>query len=760
MHPIFIAGAAVVGLPILLHLLLRQQPKKLVFPALRFLKQRQKTNQRRVQLKHILLLALRCLLLLLFALALYQPTLSSAGGLMLSGTEPVAAVIVIDTSPSMGYRTGTTTRLDEARGKAKELLDQLPPNSKVAVLPSHDPSGTWQPTVLEAGQRLDALKEPSGSAESLAPALRAAYDLLATADEGNPDGADPRPRMIAVFGDRTSGSWVDRELTSLQAKRDAVPAPPPVQVFFDVGVREPQNLAIVELKMDTDRLGGAADAVVTAVVRADGLDVNGLRIVARLDDGTPEEAVRDIARGTTVPVVFTFRKPPPGFHTVTVKLDREDGLPFDNERSFTFEVLAKRRILAVADHAEDVTFWKLAHNEGPQEFECTVVTSNEVPELRPFEMVALIAVADPRRLKDTLEAYVKGGGKLLVAPDGPGSDTDDNRSTAYAGLGTLMPAALGKVETFPKAADDLFGRPWKLSDEADLRHRLFAPIREWQKGNIDIFRKPRQTKRYRTLPGVEPGRVIARYDAPEAMNPPAVVGQAFEQGYVLLLTTRIDDDADNDRDYWNDFWKRDHSWPVVFPWLVARYLCDYGTDGAGVDSGGKRRYNFPTGAEVPVSVRGFTPTGERRIRLEGPGVTAAKSKFTLPADTTMLTVRNKPPTDAPRTARADVWDLDGEPLFTQGTFALNPDLVESPWRYRFSIAVPPAESDLQQVPEQSVAELFGPDRVIALDAKTNLDELLTLKLNRTAELFPALMIGVLIFFAFEGLMANRFYRLK
>ncbi|HUR55533.1 MAG TPA: hypothetical protein VMZ71_15465, partial [Gemmataceae bacterium] len=201
--------------------------------------------------------------------------------------------------------------------------------------------------------------------------------------------------------------------------------------------------------------------------------------------------------------------------------------------------------------------------------------------------------------------------------------------------------------------------------------------------------------------------------------------------------------------------------PVVFPWLLARYLCDYGTDaGATADAGGKRRYNFHTGAEVPVPVRSFTPTGERRVRLEGPGVAAAKSKFTLPADAITLTLRNKPPADAPRTARADVWDLEGEPLLTPGTFALNPDLVESPWRHRFSLAVPPGESDLHQVPETSIADLFGPDRVIDLNTPMKLGDLLTLKLNQSFELFPALVIGVLIFFAFEAYMANRFYKLK
>ena len=45
MHAILIATAALVGLPILLHLLMKQEPKRLPFPALRLLKIKQKTNQ-------------------------------------------------------------------------------------------------------------------------------------------------------------------------------------------------------------------------------------------------------------------------------------------------------------------------------------------------------------------------------------------------------------------------------------------------------------------------------------------------------------------------------------------------------------------------------------------------------------------------------------------------------------------------------------------------------------------------------------------
>jgi Aerotolerance regulator N-terminal len=100
--PILITGAALVGLPILLHLIMRQEPKRLLFPAFRFLKQRRQINQRKIRLRHLLLLLLRMALIALICLSLFQPTVLSRG-FSLRGDRPVAAVIVIDTSPSMGY---------------------------------------------------------------------------------------------------------------------------------------------------------------------------------------------------------------------------------------------------------------------------------------------------------------------------------------------------------------------------------------------------------------------------------------------------------------------------------------------------------------------------------------------------------------------------------------------------------------------------------------------------------------------------------
>src|SRR5262245_55925886 len=203
--PILLTGAALVGLPILLHLIMRQEPKRLTFPAFRFLKQQRQINQRKVRLRHLLLLLLRMGLIALICLSLWQPTFLSEG-FSLRGGRPIAAVLVIDTSPSMGYilvtdRSGLTevrqrglklleepaegpwTCLDEARGRAMEILADLPNGSKVVILDTADRSEpVWVGELEVARQRVRDIKKPRANSQPVTRALESAYGLLARAD--------------------------------------------------------------------------------------------------------------------------------------------------------------------------------------------------------------------------------------------------------------------------------------------------------------------------------------------------------------------------------------------------------------------------------------------------------------------------------------------------------------------------------------------------------------------------------------------------
>src|SRR3972149_1759256 len=73
--PLMLAGAALVAAPIILHLVMKQQPKHLVFPALRFIQRREDANRRQLRLRHLLLLLLRCCAIVFLALAMARPSL-------------------------------------------------------------------------------------------------------------------------------------------------------------------------------------------------------------------------------------------------------------------------------------------------------------------------------------------------------------------------------------------------------------------------------------------------------------------------------------------------------------------------------------------------------------------------------------------------------------------------------------------------------------------------------------------------------------
>ncbi|MGE5193950.1 MAG: vWA domain-containing protein [Deltaproteobacteria bacterium] len=77
-HPYLLYGLLLVAIPVILHLLMRAKPKKLVFPALRLIQNRKKTNTRRMRLRHFWLLLLRMAVIALLAFAIARPSVPPA----------------------------------------------------------------------------------------------------------------------------------------------------------------------------------------------------------------------------------------------------------------------------------------------------------------------------------------------------------------------------------------------------------------------------------------------------------------------------------------------------------------------------------------------------------------------------------------------------------------------------------------------------------------------------------------------------------
>ncbi|MGF1578816.1 MAG: BatA domain-containing protein [Gemmataceae bacterium] len=137
--PYMLLGTAAAAVPIVIHFFFRSRYKTVKWAAMDFLLTSIEQTSRRVKFQELLLLLLRCLILILLALALARPLSSvfvSGGGR--GQGEAVHAVLLIDTSYSMGIKDGEETRLERAKTAALKIIDELPPYSTVQIVTCAD----------------------------------------------------------------------------------------------------------------------------------------------------------------------------------------------------------------------------------------------------------------------------------------------------------------------------------------------------------------------------------------------------------------------------------------------------------------------------------------------------------------------------------------------------------------------------------------------------------------------------------------------
>src|SRR3989442_6299424 len=91
------AGLALISLPIIIHLINRMRFKRIRWAAMEFLLKSQKRNRRRLIIEQLILLALRCLLVLLagFLVARFVGATGPGG-------DGATHIVVLDDTPSMG----------------------------------------------------------------------------------------------------------------------------------------------------------------------------------------------------------------------------------------------------------------------------------------------------------------------------------------------------------------------------------------------------------------------------------------------------------------------------------------------------------------------------------------------------------------------------------------------------------------------------------------------------------------------------------
>jgi hypothetical protein len=149
LSPLFLIGISAFALPLIIHLVFKKKAKIVPFPSIVFLREIDREVVRKKRIEEILVMILRMLVLILFALFLSKPVLKAN----IFGAGSKAVVIILDDSFSMNAVNGHR-RFDLAKEKARLLISSLGRGDRAALfLTSRSPGEGFRKGIL-SGDRL------------------------------------------------------------------------------------------------------------------------------------------------------------------------------------------------------------------------------------------------------------------------------------------------------------------------------------------------------------------------------------------------------------------------------------------------------------------------------------------------------------------------------------------------------------------------------------------------------------------------------
>lgn len=484
-------GALAFTVPLAIHLLFRNRFETLDWGAMRFLEAVVRVNRRRMQLRNLLLLLLRCLIPILLAFCLARPVLT--GWQSLPGDQPLSMLLALDTSYSLEAKLEPTSDGESAAGPsntrrinrlvdtAKDIIQSLPRGSDVTVITSAT-AGRDEATdafrgdaqaVLESLDKLQVSGRPLSIEALLSESLRkvgsAATErrqIVMLTDEAASDLSQSQLDSLASIGERRAAikpepalAWIDAwptsaSLTSSQLDNRRVVKLEPAQ---SASVPGQPVVWTVELRDDSRDDAGASSTL--AVESSVDVSIDGLVIETR------PVSFRDGIATLTVETTFETA----GRHVVEVALASDDNFAADNRLRADYLVLPPIDVWLVDGNVSDkplqsdtdflaiaLSPFSLAGDKAVDLFRTTKIgvrelasQKDETPKIVVLADVGAISTDNAKWLSDFVE---KQGGTLIVFAGPATEDTVWDKQLVSPEGTPLLPMSWGEVKSWDAAS--------------------------------------------------------------------------------------------------------------------------------------------------------------------------------------------------------------------------------------------------------------------------------------------------------------------
>ncbi|MFQ5636989.1 MAG: BatA domain-containing protein [bacterium] len=538
-------GLTAVALPILIHLFTRQKIKVVDFSSLRFLKELQKQQIRRLKLKQILLLILRALLILALVFAFARPALKESATASLKSGAQLTAIFILDNTLSMGRESEGTLLLEKAKQRALEVLSFIRQGDEIYLLYPQNP-----PLFAHHGARFN-----SESVRELIEDTELSYA-----------GTDYSTAFELVDNIMRASTNINKEVYLIgDLQRNGLRTTDNGAKYFDQNVKlfvmpvtepESENLSISDISVANQILEKDKVMEIEAVVNNHSpravknklvhLFVNGKRVA---------QNTVDLAPGAAQKIVFRMVPDRTGQQSGYVLLEDDDLLE-DNRRFFTFTIPDQVSVLLVGNRREDTALLTLALNpEQPEpgrvKYKQILSSGLNKTSLENYNVVALSNIAKFENV-DALKIrrFVEAGGGLLVFL---GADVDIRNYNQYLHSKLNVPLL---TESITSQGQDGFLSLGKI----DFSHAIFRNVFDVEKNVV--------SPHFRFVISVQSDKPMDKI-IEFSNGMPFLFESSYRKGRILYFTSGLSND-------WSDLPVRGLFVPLVN--RAVTYLAGYASE--------------------------------------------------------------------------------------------------------------------------------------------------------------------------------------
>lgn len=448
-------GGLAIGLPILIHLLNKRRFKIVDWAAMDFLFEADKKNRRRVQVENLILLALRCLAMLLVALLLARPFLPANVASVMQQTQQIERVILVDDSLSQRVLVDAVPAIEKTKENLKEMISQFANSVETEDwLTIYLTSNPTQPLLDNKPLTENVLAELSQAIDQIECSDQVADYTVSLSElsrylQGQRENV---ARAVYVYTDMRSRDWMpmaDAEVDSAPNKLIQKVSDSAINTFVvDTGSDNDANIAITSVRPGELVVANKIISFNVEVTNFGSQTVSDLRLLFQVNEDQPQyDTIGSIAPSQTETLTFNhvFAKggsnaalnidelPQFQNYRVRAEIDRQslgdsdlalDQLLEDSSRSYAVRSLEGVPILlvdgdpsAIPERSETHYLRSLELFGTGLKMDVATVSELETVSLSDYAAIYLCNVdeASPDRVQ-SLKQWVEDGGALVFMP--------------------------------------------------------------------------------------------------------------------------------------------------------------------------------------------------------------------------------------------------------------------------------------------------------------------------------------------------------